>query len=137
MFLKNLQLAFRNLFRDKFYSLLNIFGLSVGMAAALLLFSWVKNEYSYDNFHSKEDRLYRIISNGAFGGNRSYQEHMPLPFSEAAKSKIPELQEISMLWDGWNIVLKADNFLLESEATRFVEPSFLEIFDFQFIALEK
>lgn len=134
MFLKNLQLAFRNLFRDKFYSLLNIFGLTIGMAATLLLFSWVKNEYSYDNFHANEDRLYRIISNDAFGGQRNYQEVMPLPFSEVAKTKIPEIQEISMLWDGWDIVLKVDNFMVESEAARFVEPSFLKIFNFQFIA---
>lgn len=134
MFLKNLQLAFRNLFRDKFYSLINVFGLSVGMAATLLLFTWVKNEYSYDNFHPNEERLYRVISNSAFGGERNYQENMPLPFSEAAKNNIPEIQAVSTLWEGWGIVLKVDNFLVETEATRFVEPDFLEIFDFQFVA---
>lgn len=134
MFLKNLQLAFRNLFRDKFYTLLNVFGLSVGMAAALLLFTWVKNEYSYDNFHPNEERLYRVLSNSAFGGERSYSERMPLPFSEAAKNNIPEIQAMSTVWDGWGIVLKVDKFLMESEATRFVEPDFLELFDFQFIA---
>jgi len=134
MFLKNLQLSLRNLFRDKFYTLLNVFGLSIGMAAAILLFTWIKNEYSYDNFHANEERLYRIISNGAFGGERSYSEGMPLPFSETAKHNIPEIQAISTVWDGWGIVLKVDKFLVESEATRFVEPDFLELFDFQFIA---
>ena len=134
MFLKNLQLAFRNLFRDKFYTLLNVFGLSIGMAAALLLFTWVKNEYSYDNFHPNEERLYRVLSNDTFGGERSYSHNTPSPFSEAAKNKVPEIQAISTLWDGWGIVLKVDKFLVESEATRFVEPDFLELFDFQFIA---
>ena len=134
MFIKNLQLAIRNLFRDKFYTLINIGGLSIGIAAALLLFIWVNNEYSYDNFHPNEDRLYRLNLSDIFGGERTVGTKTAYPLSEAAKSAISEIQEISTDFQGWEVVFNVDNFLLESEHTHFVYPSFLEMFNFQFLA---
>lgn len=134
MLLKNIKLATRNLLRDKFYTLINISGLTIGMAAALLLFIWVNNEYSYDNFHKNDDRLYRINADMFFGGERSEGPNTALPLAEAAKEKIPEIQHISTDWAGWDVVFKVDNYLLESEYTHFVYPSYLEMFDFSFIA---
>ncbi len=134
MLLKNFQLAIRNLLRDKFYTILNITGLAIGLAAALLLFIWVNNEYSYDDFHQNDDRLYRINTDMSFGGERSEGPNTAFPLAEAAKGKIPEIQHISTDWAGWNIIYKVDDFLLESDHTHFVYPSYLEIFDFTFLA---
>ena len=134
MLLKNFQLATRNLLRDKFYTILNIAGLAIGMAAALLLFIWVSNEYSYDNFHANEDQLYRVNADMSFGGERSEGPNTSLPLAEAAKQKIPEIRHISTDWAGWNIIYKVDDLLLESDYTHFVYPSYLEIFNFTFLA---
>ncbi len=55
-----LLIAVRNLFRQKFHSLINILGLSVGIAATLLILLWVQDELSYDRFHDHADRLYQV-----------------------------------------------------------------------------
>lgn len=61
--LKNyLVLAFRNLVKDKFYSFINIFGLTIGVTCGMLLFLYVSDELSYDRYHDKADRIYRIVS---------------------------------------------------------------------------
>jgi putative ABC transport system permease protein len=61
--LKNyLKLAFRNLVKDKFYSLINILGLTIGVTCGMLLFLYVADELSYDRYHQKASRIYRIVS---------------------------------------------------------------------------
>jgi len=59
--LKNfLKLALRNMWKQKGYSFLNIFGLALGMACSLLILLWIMDEKSTDNYHAKGDRLYSI-----------------------------------------------------------------------------
>ena len=56
----NLKLAFRNIFRNKLYTAINIIGLSVASAFCILVYLYVKNEQSFDNFHKDNDRLFRV-----------------------------------------------------------------------------
>src|SRR5215468_4914326 len=56
--------AFRNLSRNKIYSLINILGLSIGLACAMLIILYVKDEVSYDRFHSNVGNIYRIVTQG-------------------------------------------------------------------------
>jgi hypothetical protein len=63
-----LRVAFRNLWRHKGFSLLNIIGLTVGMSAFFLVFLYVSFELSYDSSYSKADRIYRIVADGGGGG---------------------------------------------------------------------
>src|SRR6476469_10220023 len=56
-----LKIAFRNLWRHKVFSFINLMGLTVGMTACFLIFLYVSFELSYDSFHSKADRIYRIV----------------------------------------------------------------------------
>ena len=53
-----LKIAFRNLLRNKAFSIINISGLAIGMASAILILLWIKNEVSYDQFHEKKQRIY-------------------------------------------------------------------------------
>ncbi|HEX9957127.1 MAG TPA: ABC transporter permease, partial [Fibrella sp.] len=55
-----LKIAWRNLLRHKAFSAINIVGLAIGMAACLLILQYVAFELSYDNFHEKGDRIYRV-----------------------------------------------------------------------------
>src|ERR1700732_862867 len=55
-----LKIAYRNLIRHKAYSIINISGLAIGMAASILILLWVQNELSYDRFHKNADQIYRI-----------------------------------------------------------------------------
>ena len=57
-----LKIAFRNLHRDKFYSFINILGLTIGITCGLLLLLYVTDELSYDRYHKKADQIYRVVT---------------------------------------------------------------------------
>lgn len=60
MFKNYLKTALRNLFKNKIFTIINILGLAIGIAASLLIFQYVENELNYDNFHEKSDNIYRL-----------------------------------------------------------------------------
>ena len=62
-----LKIAIRNILRHKVYSFINIVGLSVGMACTILILMWVQYELSFDRYHEKADRIYRLATYGAIG----------------------------------------------------------------------
>ena len=70
--LKNyLTVAFRNMIRHKVYSVVNLAGLAVGMACTVLILLWVQSELSFDRYHEKADRIYRLASNWNLGNGRA------------------------------------------------------------------
>ena len=76
--LKNyFKIAFRSLWRHRVFSIINIMGLAVGMTACFLIFLYVRFETSYDNFHSKADRIYRVVrrSENAIGNHQTGRDH--------------------------------------------------------------
>ncbi|WP_341835955.1 ABC transporter permease [Chitinophaga pollutisoli] len=60
MWMNYIKIAWRNLTRNKMFSVINILGLAAGIAASLLILQYVSNELSYDRFHGKADRIYRL-----------------------------------------------------------------------------
>ena len=60
MFKVYLKSAFRNIFRNKTFSVINIVGLAIGMAACIVISVFIQNEYNYDNFNTKAERIYRV-----------------------------------------------------------------------------
>ena len=69
MFRNYLKVAVRNLLRHKIYAFINVLGLAVGIAASVLIFLYVKDETSYDRFHAKSDRIYRITADWSNKGD--------------------------------------------------------------------
>src|SRR5215208_6068882 len=63
-----LKIAVRNLLRNRFFSIINISGLAVGMASAILILLWIQNELSYDQFHENKDRIYQVWNRSQFDG---------------------------------------------------------------------
>ena len=61
MFKNYFKIALRNILKEKIYFVINILGLTIGLAACLVILLYVKSELSYDRFHSKADRIYRVI----------------------------------------------------------------------------
>lgn len=125
--------AIRNLRRNKVYSLINVLGLSFGLAAAVLILLYVKDELSYDRFHAKLPNIYRIVSSnkdektgelrqsaitGYFQGPR---------FSEA----VPEIKYYSRLQQR-NVDLKQGTEI-KSQEVYYVDTAFLNIFSFPMV----
>ena len=81
--------AFRNLWKNKTFSLLNIVGLAIGICCAGLIFLWVEDEMTFDRMHAKKDRLYRVNINGVFGGNLYTMGSSPRPMAATMVREIP------------------------------------------------
>lgn len=134
MFLKNFHYALRNLSRDKFYAFIHISGLSIGIAAALLIFGWTRNELSHDRFHLNGDRMARVLTNWSFGGDREWSANTPAPLAPALRAEIPELESATRVWQSWGGVFKVEEKRTKANDVIFVEPSFFEVFDFPLIS---
>ncbi|MFA9371808.1 MAG: ABC transporter permease [Labilibaculum antarcticum] len=94
-----LKLSFRSLAKDKLNSIINIFGLAVGMAAVILISIYVQHELSYDKFNTKHERIYKLISllNDAGEELTPYEIGLRLT-NENFASQIPEIEEITQLY---------------------------------------
>ena len=80
MILNYLKFAWRNLIRNKFYSIINIVGLAFGMASFLLIILYAQYQYSYDQFHEKKDRIYRV-NRYLDSSNRSLRNSRVSPYT--------------------------------------------------------
>src|SRR5579863_6433999 len=87
--------AWRSLRKNSGVSLINIFGLSAGMTAAVLIFLWVNNETSFDRDHPDSSHIYRITSH--IGGVKWTWETAPLFLAEPIRTRIPEVSAVACL----------------------------------------
>ena len=74
------KIAYRNLLRNKGFSFINISGLAIGMASAMMILLWVQNELSYDNFYKNNDRLYQVWIKSRANNGISTQNITPVKF---------------------------------------------------------
>lgn len=92
MFRNYLTVAFRNLRRNKVFSLINIFGLSIGICASLVIFLIVYFEFSYDRFVPDNDRVYRIVLDAQFGGTPGHSASVPAPLADAINKELTGME---------------------------------------------
>ena len=86
------KIAWRSLFKNKTFSAINIFGLALGLAGSLLIFLWVKDEYSVDAFHANKNQLYRIYERQFFDGKQQGVIWTQGPLAAELKKSIPEIE---------------------------------------------
>lgn len=128
-----LRVAFRNLWRHKGFSLLNIIGLTVGMAAFFLIFLYVCFELSYDSFHSKADRIYRIVSDVQTPAGLQHFSNPPLPTTMGMKEQLPEVELTARasLGDNWMVI--RDDQVFETDDVMVADTSLFRVFDFPLV----
>jgi putative ABC transport system permease protein len=131
--LKNyFKVAVRQLLKNKGYSFLNIMGLSLGMACALLIMLWVYDEYQYNKFHNNYSRLYKVLENQTYEGKVFTFAALPGRFGPAVKEEIPEVQYAARAdWGSMGMFSLGDKSIYENGM--FVDPDFLEMFSFNLV----
>ncbi|MGN6195629.1 MAG: ABC transporter permease [Ginsengibacter sp.] len=87
------KIAFRNLWRNKGFSAINIFGLAIGMASAILILLWIQNEMSHDRFHKKIDRIYVMNNRDHFNGKLQAWATTPKILAPTLKADYPEVEQ--------------------------------------------
>ncbi|MDB5145433.1 MAG: hypothetical protein JWQ66_4146 [Mucilaginibacter sp.] len=135
MIVNYLKIAWRILFRQKVFSLVNILGLAIGMAACLLIVQYISFELSYDNFHKNGDHIYRIKHQNYSQGNLT--ENLPKTYSAvgpALKAQFPEVQEMTRVsrTEGQVTAQQPNGALIAFNEARvyMAEASFLRLFSF-------
>ena len=131
MFRNYLIIAFRNLWRQKEFSAINIIGLGVGIACSILILLWVKNELSYNRFNEKADRLYRVVQTQHYVTGPLTTTCMPGPIARDLKKDIPEITNSFMYYIIQGVVTSDDKFF--NENIRLADPALWEMFTFEFL----
>ncbi len=104
MFQNYFKTAFRNLWKNKIYGSLNVFGLAIGIACAGLIFLWVEDEFSYNHNNSKRAQLYEILENQPFEGKTYTFSATPGLLAEAMKKEFPGIKNSCRLtWDNYTL----------------------------------
>ncbi len=129
MFKNYLKIAFRSIKRHKGYSFINIFGLAIGMTVCLLMLMYVVNEISYDDFHEKGDRIYRLACDwGTEGSKMKFAGSMPA-FAPALNSEIPEIEVAARIrHNSEMIILGAQNEKYKQSQIFHADPEVFDIF---------
>ncbi|KZS38050.1 ABC transporter permease [Aquimarina aggregata] len=128
MFKNHIIIAWRNLLKNKAFTLLNIVGLSVAIGVAILLSMAAFFELSYDNFHKKGDTVYQLYSDWQIPGGNDINVPQPMPLATALKDEVPGISKISRYLDGHTLLLHNKKELTVDMT--WVDPDFFSIFSF-------
>lgn len=133
-------IAIRNLVKRKFFSVLNIGGLAVGVAACLLIFQYVAFEQSYDTFHANREHLYRVTMTGVQEGDvQDTHSYTYYAMGPDYKERVPELKEYVRFHPNYSTATVAytdtqgKRKALREEGVIFADPSFLTMFSFPLV----
>lgn len=134
MFFSYLKVALRNINKQKFYSAINIFGLAIGLAICLLILLFIKDEMSYDQHHSKADRIYRAIMVwGNQNGEGMRTPIGPYRLQPALKTDFPELEEIIRIVSASGALVTYENVDYQEDRMFFADKELFEVFDYKLL----
>ena len=119
------KIAWRNLFRQKAFSFINIFGLAIGMACSILILFWVQDELSYDRFHAHADQLYRITTSTP----DIKAAVSAAPMGAALQAEMPEVKNTVRLSSSTNLFSVGER-KFEEKRVFFADATFLKLFSF-------
>jgi len=126
--------AWRSLLKNKFYSLINMAGLTAGLAIGILILLWVEDERSFDSFHKKTTDIYRVELFGGTGSSKQIWSMTVAPMGPLAKKELPEVAEQArMTSNNYASLYKYGNKSFADETAMFTDPSFFTMFDFPLV----
>ncbi|HVI45815.1 MAG TPA: ABC transporter permease [Chitinophaga sp.] len=134
MFSNYLLIAWRNLVRYRYYSLINIAGLSVGLAACWLLLLYVQRESSYDNFYPHANRIYRAVNHATWSGGNLKLASTSAPFAAVLKQDYPEIEAIARIQPEGGAALIYNGRKLQVDNMYFADSTFFHVFGLSVLA---
>jgi putative ABC transport system permease protein len=126
------KVAWRNLFKNKAFSAINIVGLSIGMTCTLLIAIWIYNEKSWDTSHKNYENIYHLLSNRNFNGEIQTGQDLMYPLAKAAKATLPEVEYATNVSFGETTLLTVGDKRLNKN-TITATPDFFKVFSFETI----
>ncbi|MEP7110137.1 MAG: ABC transporter permease [Ferruginibacter sp.] len=123
-----LKIAFRNLWGNKAFSAINIFGLAIGIASCLIIMLFVQNELGFDRFNKKADRIVRVSFRGSAAGETFNEASVMPPVAQTMKSDFPEVREATRIRDYGKPRLLYGAKSFKEDAFAFVDSNFFQVF---------
>lgn len=140
MFKNYFKIAYRNLLKKKVYSFINILGLGVGMACCVLIFVFVQDELSYDNYHEKGDRIYRLTHGSRSDeGLKEGDDVSPFwvwhnaPVGPAMKEEFPEVEKIVQFSGRADLLLTYGETTLQEDGVFFMDSTVFDVFSWKLL----
>jgi putative ABC transport system permease protein len=133
MFKNYLKITLRNILKYKGYSVINILGLAIGMAACLLILIYVQDELSYDNFHKDGDRIFRIVLNVQSQAGQIEYATTPSSLAQALKNDYPQVEHITRLMNNPELMIRYEDKKFNENRIYHTDPEIFEVFNIQFL----
>ncbi len=133
MFKFNLKSLYRGLARNRFYTFLNLLGLSLGIATSLLVLLYVQDEVSYDKYNLNHDRVYRLESEFGTNGKSDQYATVPIPLGPAYKINIPEVEEITRFGSLGKTPFKYNDKEYFEESLMYADSTVFKVFSYNLI----
>lgn len=120
--------------RNRFYSLLNIGGLAIGLAVGILILLWVQDEFSYDTFHRNSRNIYKVENMVGTGSSRQLWTNTVAPIGVAAKERIPAIEAVVRTsYNSYYRLFRYKDQLFHEQLNFFTDPTLFSVFDFRII----
>ncbi|HEX5153751.1 MAG TPA: ABC transporter permease [Parafilimonas sp.] len=134
MFKNYFKTAWRNLWKNKFFSFINVCGLAIGIATCLLIILYVLEELSYDKYNINAGRIYRINNDVKFGDHRVDLAQVPAPVGPAVVRELPQAEQFTRFrWHGSLLVKKGNENLRETKVI-YADSTLLNVFSLKLIS---
>jgi putative ABC transport system permease protein len=134
MFRNYIKIAFRNLQKNKVFSLINMAGLTIGLAAFWLIALYVADELSFDRYHENADRIYRVVQHASWDGGKFDLPITSAPFAPALKNDFPQIQDAVRFDTEGGGSITYNNKYLQVNDICFTDASVFNVFTWHFLA---
>ena len=133
MFRTNFLAGLRKILKEKFYSVINVGGLAIGLAGCFLIILYVRDETSYDSFHENADNIYRIIALGSIGNTPINQTYTCAPLPGTMINDYPEVINACRIAGKWDAILSYEDKTYYESNVLAVDSTFFEVFSFELV----
>lgn len=127
------KVAFRNILRHRFYSFINVFGLTIGIAVSLLISFYVFDELSYDKFHKDADRIHQIYLRAMLQGKPVEGANSCAPIAAASREELSGVEDATRINIWWNQVYRYEDNIFTEEKTLLADSNFFSFFTFELL----
>jgi putative ABC transport system permease protein len=127
------KIAWRNIKKNKLFSVINILGLSIGIALCFIIMLYVQDELSYDRFNKNADRIARVIFNANINGGKISESVVMAPVAGTIKKDFPEVEEATRLMLIGTTRIEYNKKIFKDDELALADPSFFSVFTFPFI----
>jgi putative ABC transport system permease protein len=134
MFNNYFKVAIRNILKHKFFSAINILGMTIGIASCLLIILYISDELSYDRMHTNADRIYQVGLHGKIAGQDIRTANTCPPMADGLVRDIPEVEAATRISPAFgNPTVKFNDKIFTEERVMFVDSNFFEFFTFKLL----